>query len=478
MTDITQKSAGSGSEYVRIAIIFFDFLLVNLLFIGFLLYGSKLVPEVFEENPKIVLMVLNFAMIIAEYYFHTIVQHRLIGYFDIARNVFKLVGTHTILMFGLMRLVTDAHGFFRFGIIFTVSLYVLLMFSRLAQRWVLNWLRKNGHNTETVLLVGHDLSLARLYKDLTQSASVGYKVRGYYADREMKNCPEGLNYLGSLDDLNKLLDAWDAEPTRKVPVHEIFCSLPHDQGAQVRRIMHSCDKSVIRFFYVPRIFEDYALNLQMQRFGDYNVFASREEPLRRPMNRIAKRFFDVCVSLLVCICLLPVIVVVGIIIKMQSPGPIFFRQKRTGMDGATFDCFKFRSMHVNVDSDKLQATENDPRKFAFGNFMRKTNIDEFPQFFNVLRGDMSIVGPRPHMLHHTEVYGKLIDKYMVRHFCRPGITGWAQVTGFRGETKELWQMEQRVERDIWYLEHWSFLLDLKIMYLTAKSIFVHDEHAY
>jgi putative colanic acid biosynthesis UDP-glucose lipid carrier transferase len=135
-------------------------------------------------------------------------------------------------------------------------------------------------------------------------------------------------------------------------------------------------------------------------------------------------------------------------------------------------------MHVNKDADKLQATEDDPRKFAFGNFMRKTNLDEFPQFFNVLKGDMSIVGPRPHMLHHTEGYGKLISKYMVRHFCQPGITGWAQVTGYRGETKELWQMEERVKRDIWYVEHWSFLLDLHIMYLTAKSIFIHDSNAY
>lgn len=141
-------------------------------------------------------------------------------------------------------------------------------------------------------------------------------------------------------------------------------------------------------------------------------------------------------------------------------------------------CLKFRSMHVNKDSDKAQATKNDPRKFAFGNFMRKTNIDEFPQFINVLKGDMSIVGPRPHMLYHTEVYGNLIDKYMVRHFSKPGITGWAQVTGYRGETKELWQMEERIKRDIWYIENWSFWLDIRIILLTAKSIICPDKNAY
>ena len=135
-------------------------------------------------------------------------------------------------------------------------------------------------------------------------------------------------------------------------------------------------------------------------------------------------------------------------------------------------------MHINKDAYQIQATKDDPRKFAFGNFMRKTNIDEFPQFINVLMGNMSVIGPRPHMLLHTEEYSKLIDKYMIRHFCKPGITGWAQVTGFRGETKELWQMEGRIERDIWYIENWSPWLDLKIIFMTIKSIIIPDGHAY
>lgn len=135
-------------------------------------------------------------------------------------------------------------------------------------------------------------------------------------------------------------------------------------------------------------------------------------------------------------------------------------------------------MRVTKDSDKVQATLNDPRKTRLGNFMRKTSIDELPQFINVLLGDMSVVGPRPHMLKHTEEYSKLIDKYMVRHLVKPGITGWAQVTGFRGETKELWQMEGRVERDIWYLEHWTFMLDLYIIYKTVKNAVKGEKEAY
>lgn len=170
--------------------------------------------------------------------------------------------------------------------------------------------------------------------------------------------------------------------------------------------------------------------------------------------------------------------IIAMCIKLQSLGPVLFKQQRVGQNGQTFNCLKFRSMHVNADSDKQQATKDDPRKFAFGNFVRKTNIDELPQFFNVLKGNMSIVGPRPHMLYHTDVYRDLIDKYMVRHFSKPGITGWAQITGFRGETKELWQMEERIKRDIWYIEHWSFWLDIKIIMKTAIGFMIPDKQAY
>jgi putative colanic acid biosynthesis UDP-glucose lipid carrier transferase len=191
-----------------------------------------------------------------------------------------------------------------------------------------------------------------------------------------------------------------------------------------------------------------------------------------------KSAFDILFAVCFLVVFSPVYLLTYIIIKIVSPGPAIYKAKRVGKEGVLFDCYKFRSMHVNKDADSVQATEHDPRKFPFGNFMRKTNIDELPQFFNVLKGDMSIVGPRPHMLHHTEMYGKLIDKYMVRLFCKPGITGWAQVNGFRGETKELWQMEDRVKCDIWYVEHWTPWLDLLIIAKTVKSFFVHDKNAY
>jgi len=235
---------------------------------------------------------------------------------------------------------------------------------------------------------------------------------------------------------------------------------------------------VIRFYLVPVSVEMLEIDLKRELIDDMEVFTTFENPLQNPLNKLIKRIFDIVFSIIFLIPTALIFPFVWLIIKIQSPGPLLFKQARTGIDGQTFNMLKFRSMHVNDDADKLQATKDDPRKYPFGDFMRKTNIDELPQFINVLRGDMSIVGPRPHMLAHTEQYSELIDKYMVRHFVKPGLTGWAQVTGFRGETKELWQMEGRVKRDIWYMEHWSIWLDIRIIWMTIKTIFVHDKNAY
>ena len=242
--------------------------------------------------------------------------------------------------------------------------------------------------------------------------------------------------------------------------------------------MHFCDKNVIHFYYLPRQFGEYRLHLDAQSFMGKTVYSNRIEPLDSPSSRAIKRSFDIFVSGIVCLCLLPIIPIIALYIKIQSPGPIFFKQARTGLNGDIFYCLKFRSMKVNNDADTVQATLNDPRKTKWGNIMRKTNLDEMPQFINVLLGQMSIVGPRPHMVKQTNDYSKIIDYYMVRHLIKPGITGWSQVTGFRGETKEIYQMEGRVRGDIWYMEHWTIWLDIYIMYKTVANVVQGDKNAY
>ena len=471
-----KKDRYHGNDLIRIAIIIGDFLLLNLLVFLCLGQFDDKTPDYFMDHNAVVVMVANFAMLVAEYFFNTIAYHRRLSAIDLLRRVFMLSATQSALMFFLLRSISHGGGFFKFMYYFAGFLFIALLLVRLIERGIILYLRAKGKNTQSILFVGNDPANLMLYHDMLENSSAGTYVKGYYADEPIENAPEQFVHLGNLQQLNAQMEE-DKDKTN-LGIDLVFCCLSHDESAFINRVIHFCDNHVVHFYYVPRMSGNLHLRLIPELYGDVTLFTNRREPLTFIENKFLKRTFDIVVSALTCLVLLPFLPIIALIIKMQSPGPLFFVQNRTGLNGHTFKCYKFRSMHVNNQADTLQATKDDPRKFPFGEFMRKTNIDEFPQFFNVLKGDMSIVGPRPHMMLHTEMYGKLIDKYMVRHFCRPGITGWAQVTGFRGETKELWQMEERIRRDIWYLENWTFWLDLKIILKTALTIIRPDKQAY
>ena len=328
-----------------------------------------------------------------------------------------------------------------FGL-FYVTLIIVIISYRLISRYCLELYRKKGGNVRKVVLVGSHENMQELYHAMTDDPTSGYRVMGYFEDFPSDRYPQDVPYLGQPNEVSVFLEKHAGE------INQLYCSLPSVRSAEIVPIINP-------------------------------VLSIRCEPLESLENRIIKRAFDVVCSGLFLITVFPfVYIFFGVAIKLSSPGPVFFKQKRSGEDGREFWCYKFRSMKVNAQCDTLQATENDPRKTRIGEIMRKTSVDELPQFINVLKGDMSIVGPRPHMLKHTEEYSNLINKFMVRHFVKPGITGWAQVTGFRGETKELWQMEGRVQRDIWYIEHWTFLLDLYIMYKTVYNAIHGEKEAY
>src|SRR5690606_10508566 len=213
--------------------------------------------------------------------------------------------------------------------------------------------------------------------------------------------------------------------------------------------------------------------------GDVPVISIRQEPVYDIEGRFKKRLFDMLFSLLVVVLVLSWLYpLIGMLIKLESRGPIMFKQLRTGRDNKPFWCYKFRSMRVNNESDDRQATRGDSRITTIGAFLRRTSLDELPQFFNVLQGHMSVVGPRPHMLKHTEQYKTIIDHYMTRQFLKPGITGWAQVNGYRGETTEPRLMERRVAHDIWYLENWTTMLDVRIVFLTIINMLVGEKNAF
>lgn len=418
------------------------------------------------EKQRAFWMICTFAFVVAEYLFPTLIHERIVGANDILSRTTMLVATQTLLSYLLLRAIRFLSRLgwqiFAMGLVMLVAIILL----RFLERWLVKKLRQSGYNTRYVTLIGSDKELQLLYDKLVGNSTYGYEVRHIYGDIE------GQRHDGSISDFEALL----SHPEGLKLGDEVYLCVSRKERELIEQTARLCDHRMAKFYYLPTAEEK--LNLRPILIDDIGVMTTYTSPLEEPLNRLLKRLFDIVFSFLCLILtalLLPFIVLV---IKRQSPGPAFFRQLRTGIDGKDFYCYKFRSMHVNDDADRLQATEDDPRKFPFGDFMRKTNIDELPQFWNVLIGDMSIVGPRPHMLAHTEQYDKLIDKYMVRHFVKPGVTGWAQVTGFRGETRELWQMEGRVERDIWYIQHWSLWLDLRIIWLTFKTIFKRDKKAY
>ena len=338
----------------------------------------------------------------------------------------------------------------------------ILFCSRLLVKWHFTWWNENYGRSGHLLLIGASDAMRNLHRALGNVTDA--QIDGYFADGE------GDVSLKRLGDLEATLPYM-----RTHRVDEVYCDFTLDHDFLSRVYLH-CENSFVRFFDVPDIYGYLNRKLLVSNVSDVPVLAVRDEPLLNPFNRFLKRAFDIVFSGGVLLFLfLPLFVVVAIVIKRKSPGPIFFRQKRTGMDGKDFWCLKFRSMHVNDQADTLQATENDPRKYPFGDFMRRTNIDELPQFINVFLGDMSVVGPRPHMLKHTEQYSELIGRYMVRHLAKPGITGWAQVNGLRGETRELRDMERRVRHDIWYVEHWTFGLDLRIIVKTVTNMIFGDK---
>ena len=417
------------------------------------------------------------AMLLAQWKFSTIIHLRLISGGDILRRVFELSITQTIVAYLVMKVVDSSMPVGWLLVQIGLCQMLMLTVVRLIERSAIKRFRRAGMNTRTVTFIGADPVLLTLYDKLNNNPTLGYLVMGYYADSNISESQKGSGSLSRKGTLQELMAELKAGKTLDLG-DEVYVCLPRNERQKLKELSDYCDSHVIHFYYIPATEERLDLNLKREFLDDLEVFTTHEVPLENFANRMVKRAFDITYSIFTLLLCLPLLPFIALIIKWQSPGPIFFRQQRTGINGKVFMCYKFRSMHTNIDADKLQATKDDPRKFAFGSFMRKYNIDELPQFWNVLKGTMSIVGPRPHMLLHTETYSQQIGTYMVRHFVKPGITGWAQVTGFRGETRELWPMEERVKRDIWYIEHWSIWLDLRIVWMTLKSVVIHDAKAY
>ncbi len=279
-----------------------------------------------------------------------------------------------------------------------------------------------------------------------------------------------LNSLGTYDQINDFL--------HRQPIDKLYYLDSTLSQNEVSEIVDSCRKHLIEFQIVPKEISLFKEGSEVEYLGELPIISRKKEALHNTPNKIKKRIFDVIFSFAVIILVFPwLFPIVAILIKLESPGPVFFRQKRTGYWNKPFEMLKFRTMVSNAEADTQQALFNDRRVTKIGRFLRMMSLDEMPQFLNVLKGDMSVVGPRPHMLKHTEDYRRIIDGYMLRHEVKPGITGWAQVNGWRGPTKSNYRMLKRVEHDVYYIENWSFWFDMQCIFLTVFNVFRGERNA-
>ncbi|WP_247237232.1 undecaprenyl-phosphate glucose phosphotransferase [Telluribacter sp. SYSU D00476] len=352
------------------------------------------------------------------------------------------------------------------------TLFVIgLVINRLVYLGIREWVKKEIHSRRRILILGYN-AVAKKLASYIEREEFNIKIVGFVDDREVATATTQYPVYKGLHDVMRL--------TEELKITEIYTTIMPEDNARVYRIMDQADKALIRFRIVPDLRGIIDRPVQVDSInGDLPILTLRNEPLQSAVNQFIKRAFDILFSLFVLVFILSwLIPILSILIYLESPGPVFFSQLRSGKDNKPFWCYKFRSMTINKEMEAVQATKNDKRVTRIGRIIRKTSLDEFPQFYNVLRGDMSIVGPRPHMLKHNDDFQAMEDQYMIRHYLKPGITGWAQINGYRGEITEPTHIKKRVEYDLWYLEHWSIVLDLEIIFLTAYNVIKGEKNAY
>lgn len=378
-----------------------------------------------------------------------------------------------VVILGLTIVVVSyfAHPFLPTDFVFVYLALLMVCFG--TEKYIINrfvlFLRQQGYNLRHVIIMGSGTS-ARQFKDVvTNNPHLGYDIIGYFDDSASDDYLGA--HLGGMETMESFIT--------QNKVNEVIVATPGITISEIEEITNVVDKAGIRIRIIPDFHFQFYNRYEFKQFGNIPTISLRKEPLEETHNKFLKRAFDIVFSLAVLIFVCSwLFIVIAILIKIGSKGPVLFKQKRLGRDRKEFWCLKFRSMYVNKESDKRMATKGDSRITPIGAFLRKTSLDEFPQFWNVLMGHMSIVGPRPHMTVQNAQYQEIINNYLVRQLIKPGITGWAQVNGYRGEIESDLDIKNRVSYDIWYLENWSFFLDIKIVYLTVWNIVKGEEKAY
>lgn len=395
------------------------------------------------------------------------------GFYEIYRfthasKIMSLIGKQAV-VFGLI--IFAFFGFYnQFKISSSVLFnYILLVMACVAiLKFAIYFLLKKYRlhldgNIRKVVIIGLNQKTDQLRKFFTSNPVYGYKLYKTFDVKGSEN--------NTLEDCMNYVLAEE--------IDEIYASVAELSNKDLVKLIEFVDNNLKILKFLPDNKEIYSKKLDFSYYGVLPILSMRKIPMDEPLNKFLKRSFDIVLSLIVIVCILSWLTpILGLLIKLESKGPIFFKQKRNGLDYKEFYCYKFRSMIPNPMADLHQIKKGDERVTRIGRIIRKTSIDELPQFINVLKGEMSAVGPRPHMVSHTHMYAERIDKFMVRHFIKPGITGLAQVSGFRGEVDSESHIINRVKYDIFYLENWSLFLDIKIVFQTLYNALRGEEKAY
>ena len=371
-----------------------------------------------------------------------------------------------VLILLMLVLTKDNEQFSRWWMgLWFLSTAAALLLLRVGLYTLLHALRARGYNLRKAVIVGCGAQAQALLQRTRDPAWAGFEVAAVF-DPGQDACAVGGVAAQPLD----ALGAYVADNT----IDEVWISLPLEQSARLEPVLAQLRNSTVNVRYVPDMLGLFLLNRGITEILDMPMLDFSVTPMQG-FNRVLKRAEDVLLSLLILLLISPLLLLIALAVKLTSRGPVLFRQKRHGWDGREIEVWKFRSMrlHHETPGALTQAQRDDPRLTRFGAFLRRSSLDELPQFINVLKGDMSIVGPRPHALEHNAQYMNLIDHYALRHTVKPGITGWAQINGWRGETETVDKMKGRIEHDLYYIEHWSLGFDLRIIALTLVRGFVH-----
>ena len=388
----------------------------------------------------------------------------------IVKNVFILAISTIVILF----LLKDKTLSRQFVVMFVGVTLIMLTSEKYLLRINLEHLRKKGRNLRHLLIIGAGNVGKNFYESIKDNPHFGFNIVGF-VDDEKKTFLNG-KYLGKIKDLDSVLDF------RKVD--DVIIALPNYASDTIESVVRTCERYTIRVRIIPDYFKFVSSKYNISLFGNFPVVSVREDKINDIHWRLLKRGFDTGISLFLFIFVFSWLwPIIAISIKLTSRGRIFYKQERWGRDNRMFTTYKFRSMtpdsvEVDEEGNFVQVTKDDPRVTSLGRFLRKSNLDELPQFWNVLKGEMSLVGPRPHPTPLNIQSRDKIRLYMLRHLVKPGITGWAQVNGFRGETNTRELMQKRIDHDIWYIENWSVWLDIQILFLTLWKMVQGDPKAY